>query len=59
VTQGAATTVWAAVVASGDEVGGRYCENCHVTTRLADDTMGMGEEGVRPYALDPANAAAL
>ncbi len=24
------TSVWAAVVASADEVGGRYCENCHV-----------------------------
>ncbi|MEZ5946001.1 MAG: SDR family NAD(P)-dependent oxidoreductase [Hyphomonas sp.] len=59
VPQGAATTVWAAVVADGDEVGGRYCENCHVTTRIAAGEMDLGEEGVRPYALDPDNAAAL
>jgi NAD(P)-dependent dehydrogenase (short-subunit alcohol dehydrogenase family) len=30
VPQGAATSVWAGVVASGDEVGAQYCENCHV-----------------------------
>jgi MgtC family len=30
VPQGAATSVWAGVVAVADEVGGRYCENCHV-----------------------------
>src|ERR1700746_142660 len=29
VPQGAATSVWAGVVAPADEVGGRYCENCH------------------------------
>jgi hypothetical protein len=26
----AATSVWAAIVAPADEIGGRYCENCHV-----------------------------
>jgi len=30
IPQGAATSVWAAVVAPADEVGGQYCENCHV-----------------------------
>src|ERR1700692_2362753 len=30
VPQGAATSVWAAVVAPADEMGSRYCENCHV-----------------------------
>src|SRR5262245_21794871 len=30
IPQGAATSVWAGVVAPADEVGGRYCENCHV-----------------------------
>src|SRR6202162_904285 len=30
IPQGAATSVWAAVVAPADEIGGRYCENCHV-----------------------------
>src|SRR5262249_2509838 len=29
IPQGAATSVWAAVVAPADEIGGRYCENCH------------------------------
>jgi NAD(P)-dependent dehydrogenase (short-subunit alcohol dehydrogenase family) len=60
VLQGAATSVWAAVVAPADEVGGRYCENCHVSDVVADDvTLGMLDEGVRSYALDPQNAAAL
>src|SRR6201993_1418573 len=30
VPQGVAPSVWAAVVAPADEVGGQYCENCHV-----------------------------
>ncbi len=30
VPQGAATSVWAAIVAEADAVGGRYCEDCHV-----------------------------
>ena len=59
VPQGAATSVWAAVVADGDEVGGRYCENCHVTMRITDDAIDVMSEGVRPYAVDPDHAAAL
>jgi NAD(P)-dependent dehydrogenase (short-subunit alcohol dehydrogenase family) len=60
VPQGAATSVWAAVVASADEVGGRYCENCHVSDIVADSvSLGLMNEGVRSYALDPQNAAAL
>jgi hypothetical protein len=60
VPQGAATSVWAAVVASADEVGGRYCENCHVSDIVADNvSLGLMNEGVRSYALDPQNAAAL
>jgi NAD(P)-dependent dehydrogenase (short-subunit alcohol dehydrogenase family) len=60
VPQGAATSVWAAVVASAEEVGGRYCENCHVSDVVADDArLGMLDEGVRGYALDPDNAKAL
>jgi len=56
IPQGAATSVWAGVVASGDEVGGRYCEDCHV----ADVVEGEGlRGGVRPYAIDPENAKAL
>jgi NAD(P)-dependent dehydrogenase (short-subunit alcohol dehydrogenase family) len=60
VPQGAATSVWAAVIASAEEVGGRYCENCHVSEVVADDArLGMLDEGVRSYALDPQNAVAL
>jgi NAD(P)-dependent dehydrogenase (short-subunit alcohol dehydrogenase family) len=53
VAQGAATSVWAAVVASGDEVGGRYCENCHVGQVLADEVVveDVAGEGVRKDAL--------
>jgi NAD(P)-dependent dehydrogenase (short-subunit alcohol dehydrogenase family) len=60
VPQGAATSVWAGVVADGDEVGSQYCENCHVGTVVADDVpITVISEGVRAYALDPANAEAL
>ena len=60
VPQGAATSVWAAVVASAEEVGARYCENCHVSEVVPDEvTLGMTNEGVRGYALDPRNADAL
>ncbi|HEY2116540.1 MAG TPA: SDR family NAD(P)-dependent oxidoreductase [Candidatus Angelobacter sp.] len=60
IPQGAATSVWAAVVASTDEIGGRYCENCHVGKIVPDDaTISPISEGVRAYALDPKNAEAL
>jgi NAD(P)-dependent dehydrogenase (short-subunit alcohol dehydrogenase family) len=60
VPQGAATSVWAGVVASAEEVGGRYCENCHVGTIVPDNvTISGGSEGVRGYALDPKTAEAL
>ncbi len=60
IPQGAATSVWTAVVASADEVGGRYCENCHVGHVVADNvTISVVSEGVRGYALDPTNAEAL
>ncbi len=60
VPQGSATSVWAGVVASADEVGARYCENCHVSEIVADDApLGMMNEGVRAYALDPKTAEAL
>jgi NAD(P)-dependent dehydrogenase (short-subunit alcohol dehydrogenase family) len=51
VPQGAATSVWAGVVASADEIGGRYCENCHVGKTVPDDaTITAVSEGVRGYA---------
>jgi NAD(P)-dependent dehydrogenase (short-subunit alcohol dehydrogenase family) len=60
VPQGAATSVWAAVVAPADEIGGRYCENCHVGQIVPDDaTITAVSEGVRGYALDTKNAEAL
>jgi NAD(P)-dependent dehydrogenase (short-subunit alcohol dehydrogenase family) len=60
IPQGAATSVWAGVVASADEVGARYCENCHVGNIVADDvTLSASSEGVSAYALDPENAKAL
>ena len=60
VPQGAATSVWAGVVAAADEIGGRYCENCHVGQLVADNaTISAISEGVRGYALDRDNAEAL
>jgi NAD(P)-dependent dehydrogenase (short-subunit alcohol dehydrogenase family) len=60
IPQGAATTVWAGVVAPADEIGGRYCENCHVGEVVPDDaTISAISEGVRGYALDPSAADAL
>jgi NAD(P)-dependent dehydrogenase (short-subunit alcohol dehydrogenase family) len=57
VPQGAATTVWAGVVASAADVGGRYCEDCHVAELVGVDDIMAG--GVRAYALDPEHAKAL
>jgi NAD(P)-dependent dehydrogenase (short-subunit alcohol dehydrogenase family) len=60
IPQGAATSIWAGVVAPADEIGGRYCENCHVGEIVPDDvTISAVSEGVRRYALDPSNAEAL
>jgi NAD(P)-dependent dehydrogenase (short-subunit alcohol dehydrogenase family) len=60
VPQGAATSVWAGVTAQADEIGGKYCENCHAGSVVPDDvTISVMSEGVRGYAVDPANAEAL
>jgi NAD(P)-dependent dehydrogenase (short-subunit alcohol dehydrogenase family) len=60
IPQGAATSVWAGVIASAEEIGGRYCENCHVGNIVPDDvTISAISEGVRAYALDPNAAEAL
>jgi len=60
IPQGAATSVWAAVVAPADEIGGQYCENCSVGHIVPDDApITAVSEGVRRYALDPNNAEAL
>jgi len=58
--QGAATSVWAAVVAPAGEVGGRYCENWHLAEIVPDDVPTSAvTEGVRAYAVDPKAAEAL
>ena len=54
--QGAATSVWAGIVANAEKVGGQYCENCHVAETV--DTPGA-RTGVRSYARDPERAKAL
>ena len=60
IAQGAATSVWTAILGSPQEIGGRYCENCHVGQVVADDvTISAVSEGVRGYALDARNAEAL
>ena len=56
IPQGAATSVWAAVVAPADAVGAHYCEDCHVAEVVENESFG---DGVRAYALDPDNAKAL
>jgi hypothetical protein len=60
IPQGAATSVWAGVVAPSEVIGGKYCENCHVGNVVPDTaTINMIREGVRGYALDPKTAEAL
>jgi NAD(P)-dependent dehydrogenase (short-subunit alcohol dehydrogenase family) len=60
VRQGAATSVWAGLVAPSDAIGGRYCENCHVAEVVPDNVeITVASEGVRGYALDPTHAEAL
>ena len=56
IPQGAATSVWAAVVAPADAVGARFCEDCHVAEIVDDPAL---RSGVRAYALDPEHAKAL
>jgi len=56
IPQGAATQVWAGIVADADEIGGQFCEDCGVAPR--NDNAGPFS-GVRSYALDPARARAL
>ena len=56
IPQGAATTVWSGFVAKADEVGGKYCEDCHVA-EIVDDPAVRG--GIRRYAVDAERAKAL
>ncbi len=62
IPQGAATSVWAGVVAGANDVGGHYCEDCHVAEvvePLPGDEAAIIRGGVRPYALDAERAKAL
>ncbi len=56
-TQAAATSVWAAVVADREAIGGRYLEDCSVA--FIDDTPNPFADGVRSYALDSEKARNL
>jgi NAD(P)-dependent dehydrogenase (short-subunit alcohol dehydrogenase family) len=56
VEAGAATSVWAGVVADPDTVGGRYCEDCGVADIITDPA---STTGAYAYALDPARAKDL
>ena len=57
ISQAAATSVWAAVVANKDEIGGRYLEDCAVAPVV--DIPNAFADGVRSYALDGERAARL
>jgi NAD(P)-dependent dehydrogenase (short-subunit alcohol dehydrogenase family) len=60
IPQGAATSVWAAAVAPADQIGGQYCENCHVSHIVPDtNAITAVSEGVRAYALEANTAEAL
>jgi NAD(P)-dependent dehydrogenase (short-subunit alcohol dehydrogenase family) len=59
VAQGAATSVWAAVVAPANEIGGKYCEDCHVGHIVPNELPAGISEGVRGYAVDATTAEAL
>jgi NAD(P)-dependent dehydrogenase (short-subunit alcohol dehydrogenase family) len=56
IPQGAATSVWAGFVTPAEDIGGKYCEDCHVA-EINDDQAPFS--GVRSYALDPSTAKAL
>jgi NAD(P)-dependent dehydrogenase (short-subunit alcohol dehydrogenase family) len=60
IPQGAATSVWSGIVAPAEEIGSRYCEDCHVANLVPDHvSMDTMTEGVCGYALDANNAEAL
>ncbi len=58
IPQGAATTVWAAFIADAEEIGGKYCEDCHVSPVIPSEVPSLGE-GVFSYAVDPETAQRL
>jgi NAD(P)-dependent dehydrogenase (short-subunit alcohol dehydrogenase family) len=54
VEQGAATTIWCATSPQLENLGGVYCENCDIAAVKTE-----GDDGVRPYAVDPEIAQRL
>lgn len=54
VEQGAATTIFCATSPLLEGLGGVYCENCDVAVVKSE-----GDDGVRPYAVDPDAAKRL
>jgi NAD(P)-dependent dehydrogenase (short-subunit alcohol dehydrogenase family) len=56
IPQGAATSVWSGIVAAAEDVGGLYCEDCHVAEPAEGSAI---RNGIRAYALDPERARAL
>lgn len=57
IAQAAATSVWAAVVADKDAIGGHYLEDCAIAP--VNDTPNPFADGVRSYALDADKARQL
>lgn len=57
ISQAAATSVWAAVVADGEEIGGQYLED--VAVAPVEDAPNPFADGVRSYALDADKARQL
>lgn len=57
IAQAAATPVWAAVVANGEQIGGRYLDDCAVAP--INDSPNPFADGVRSYALDTTRAKQL
>jgi NAD(P)-dependent dehydrogenase (short-subunit alcohol dehydrogenase family) len=55
--EGASTTVWAATSPQLAGLGGVYCEDCEIAERT--EPTESGSFGVRPYAIDPEQAARL
>jgi NAD(P)-dependent dehydrogenase (short-subunit alcohol dehydrogenase family) len=58
IAQAAATSVWAAVVADKDVIGGHYLEDCAVAP-INDTPPNPFADGVRSYALDAAKSKQL
>ncbi|MDR6388568.1 oxidoreductase [Paraburkholderia phenoliruptrix] len=55
--QGAATTVWCAVSAALEGIGGVYCENCDIAQAVGAEHQAL--DGVLPWAIDAHDAERL